>query len=351
LGDAQRFSFWEDLTIRENLRFVARMYGLPDRNARVEAALDRLGLTARGDQLAGTLSGGWKQRLALSACLLHEPSLLLLDEPTAGVDPEARREFWEELHAFAATGITVLVSTHYMDEAERCHKLAYILNGRLLAQGTPEDVVAEQALVGWSVEGPDLGALAHELRTLPGVEQIAAFEGACTSSAATRSSSMRSSRRFARTRGTGGSGYSRGSKMFIHRCATRTPHRSRTRDEPTLLLVALFGIVGKEFIQLKRDRLTFAMIVGIRSRSSCCSASRSTRIRSTCPPRCATPIAANSRAPSSRLSRTASTSISSARRMTTRISIGCSRPERSSSSSRFRRDLRVPSCAASGQRS
>jgi ABC-2 type transport system ATP-binding protein len=173
----QRFSFWEDLTIRENLRFVARMYGLPDRNARVEAALDRLGLTARGDQLAGTLSGGWKQRLALSACLLHEPSLLLLDEPTAGVDPEARREFWEELHAFAATGITVLVSTHYMDEAERCHKLAYILNGRLLAQGTPEDVVAGQALVGWSVEGPDLGALAHELRTLPGVEQIAAFGG------------------------------------------------------------------------------------------------------------------------------------------------------------------------------
>jgi ABC-2 type transport system ATP-binding protein len=173
----QRFSFWEDLTIRENLRFVARMYGMADRNARVEAALDRLGLTARGDQLAGTLSGGWKQRLALSACLLHEPSLLLLDEPTAGVDPEARREFWEELHAFAATGITVLVSTHYMDEAERCHKLAYILNGRLLAQGTVEEVVAGQALVGWSVAGPDLASLARDLRALAGVEQIAAFGG------------------------------------------------------------------------------------------------------------------------------------------------------------------------------
>jgi ABC-2 type transport system ATP-binding protein len=171
----QRFSFWEDLTIRENLTFIARMYGMPDRVARVDAALDRLGLLERGDQLAGTLSGGWKQRLALAACLLHDPELLLLDEPTAGVDPEARREFWEELHAFAATGITVLVSTHYMDEAERCHKLAYILNGRLLAQGTAEEVVAKQALVGWSVGGPELATLAAELRQLPSVEQIAAF--------------------------------------------------------------------------------------------------------------------------------------------------------------------------------
>ena len=171
----QRFSFWEDLTIRENLTFVARMYGLPDRVARVDAALDRLGLVERGDQLAGTLSGGWKQRVALAACLLHDPQLLLLDEPTAGVDPEARREFWEELHAFAATGITVLVSTHYMDEAERCHKLAYILNGRLLAQGTADEVVASQKLVGWAVDGPHLAALADELRGLPSVEQIAAF--------------------------------------------------------------------------------------------------------------------------------------------------------------------------------
>ena len=173
----QRFSFWEDLTIRENLRFVARMYGMADRDAHVEKALDRLGLTKRGNQLAGTLSGGWKQRLALAACLLHEPQLLLLDEPTAGVDPEARREFWEELHAFAATGISVLVSTHYMDEAERCHKLAYILNGRLLAQGTVLEVVAGQHLVGWSVEGPDLPSLARDVRSLPAVEQVAAFGG------------------------------------------------------------------------------------------------------------------------------------------------------------------------------
>jgi len=171
----QRFSFWDDLTIRENLRFIARMYGMAEQREKVEAALERLGLAARGDQLAGTLSGGWKQRLALAACVLHEPQLLLLDEPTAGVDPKARREFWEELHRFAAAGITVLVSTHYMDEAERCHKLAYILNGRLLAQGTAADVTAGQALVGWTVEGPDLASLADKLRTLPSVEQVAAF--------------------------------------------------------------------------------------------------------------------------------------------------------------------------------
>ena len=171
----QRFSFWEDLTIRENLRFVARMYGMDDRDKRVEATLKELGLTARGDQLAGTLSGGWKQRLALAACLLHEPQLLLLDEPTAGVDPKARRDFWEELHALAARGITVLVSTHYMDEAERCHKLGYILNGRLLVQGTAREVIASQPLVTWEVSGPDLPALAERLRKFPAVEQVAAF--------------------------------------------------------------------------------------------------------------------------------------------------------------------------------
>ncbi len=171
----QAFSFWVDLTIRENLRFIARMYGMADRRAKVEAALERLGLAPRGDQLAGTLSGGWKQRLALAACVLHEPQLLLLDEPTAGVDPKARREFWEELHRFAAAGITVLVSTHYMDEAERCHKLAYILNGRLLAKGTAAEVTESQALVGWSVEGPDLASLADKLHALPSVEQVAAF--------------------------------------------------------------------------------------------------------------------------------------------------------------------------------
>ena len=171
----QRFSFWEDLTIRENLHFIARMYGMKDARPKVDEALEHLGLTPRADQLAGALSGGWKQRLALAACLLHDPKLLLLDEPTAGVDPKARRDFWEELHALAAKGITVLVSTHYMDEAERCHKLGYILNGKLLVQGTAQEVIASQSLTTWSVTGDELPALAERLRAIPAVEQVAAF--------------------------------------------------------------------------------------------------------------------------------------------------------------------------------
>jgi ABC-2 type transport system ATP-binding protein len=171
----QRFSFWDDLTIRENLRFVARMYGMTDERKKVDTALQQLGLARRANQLAGTLSGGWKQRLALAACLLHDPQLLLLDEPTAGVDPKARREFWEELHAFAARGITVLVSTHYMDEAERCHKLGYILYGRLLVQGTAQEVIASQSLYTWAVTADDLPVLAERVRALPAVEEVAAF--------------------------------------------------------------------------------------------------------------------------------------------------------------------------------
>src|SRR4051812_41618060 len=138
----QRFSLYEDLTIAENLQFTARVYGLDRRAERVTAALDRLGLTARRDQLAGSLSGGWKQRLALASATLHEPKLLLLDEPTAGVDPKARRTFWDEIHALAAEGLTVLVSTHYMDEAERCHEIAYISYGKLIARGAADEVVA-----------------------------------------------------------------------------------------------------------------------------------------------------------------------------------------------------------------
>jgi len=171
----QRFSFWEDLTIRENLDFVARMYGLGDRRKRVTVALSGLGLTARANQLAGTLSGGWKQRLALAACLLHDPDLLLLDEPTAGVDPAARRDFWEELHLLSARGISVLVSTHYMDEAERCHKLAYIFDGNLLAQGTAPEVVANQGLSTWQVYGENLVGLSEALKNAPGVDQTVLF--------------------------------------------------------------------------------------------------------------------------------------------------------------------------------
>ncbi len=171
----QRFSLWEDLTIRENLDFVARMYGMPNRRAAVAAGIAQLGLEARAGQLAGSLSGGWKQRLSLAACMLHSPRLLLLDEPTAGVDPQARRDFWEEIHALAATGISVLVSTHYMDEAERCHRLAYIAYGRLLATGTVEEVIAAQALSSYVVTGPQLGRYAEALRKEAGVGHVTQF--------------------------------------------------------------------------------------------------------------------------------------------------------------------------------
>jgi ABC-2 type transport system ATP-binding protein len=152
----QRFGLYEDLSIAENLDFIARVYQLDDRRRRVGDALERLGLTSRQKQLAGTLSGGWKQRLALAACLLHDPELLLLDEPTAGVDPKARRDFWREIHALAADGITVLVSTHYMDEAERCHRLVYISYGKMLAAGTAPEVIEQAGLRTWAVHGPRL---------------------------------------------------------------------------------------------------------------------------------------------------------------------------------------------------
>ena len=174
----QRFSFWEDLTIAENLDFVARMYQMKNRREAVDRALEALGLQSRAKQLTGSLSGGWKQRLALAACMLHEPKLLLLDEPTAGVDPTARRDFWEELHRLAAKGISVLVSTHYMDEAERCHKLAYIAYGKLLAQGTANEVIASQNLATWSIHGQHLSALSERLRKTPGIDQTVVFGSA-----------------------------------------------------------------------------------------------------------------------------------------------------------------------------
>jgi len=171
----QGFSLYQDLSIAENLEFVARMYAVRDRSRRVAQTLERLGLASRSRSLAGTLSGGWKQRLALAACLLHDPKLLLLDEPTAGVDPGARRDFWDHIHALAHEGITVLVSTHYMDEAERCHALAYIAYGKLLAHGTAREVVAGAGLATWELEGTDPIALAQELRGRPGVEMVVPF--------------------------------------------------------------------------------------------------------------------------------------------------------------------------------
>jgi ABC-2 type transport system ATP-binding protein len=171
----QRFSLYEDLSIQENLEFVARVYGLAEPQREARAAIERLGLAGRERQLAGTLSGGWKQRLALGACILPKPELLLLDEPTAGVDPKARREFWSEIHALAADGMTVLVSTHYMDEAERCHEIAYIAYGRLLARGSIEEVIRRSHLKTYTVSGPDLQSLAEKLVGIPGVDMVAPF--------------------------------------------------------------------------------------------------------------------------------------------------------------------------------
>ncbi len=171
----QRFSFWEDLSIRENLEFVARVYEVPDGGTRVNETIARLGLEHRQTQLAGELSGGWKQRLALAACMLHSPKLLLLDEPTSGVDPEARRDFWEEIHTLSETGITVLVSTHYMDEAERCDRIVYILNGKLIARGTVQEVIAQSGLITFIVEGDGVRRLIAALRKAPGVEYVAFF--------------------------------------------------------------------------------------------------------------------------------------------------------------------------------
>jgi ABC-2 type transport system ATP-binding protein len=170
----QRFSFYEDLSIRENLDFVARLYAMPNRRQAVQAGMEELGLADRANQLAGTLSGGWKQRLALAACMLHRPRLLLLDEPTAGVDPKARRDFWDEIHRLAGQGISVLVSTHYMDEAARCHRLAYIAYGNLLASGSPEALIAQSGLASFDVKD-DNPALADRLRQLPGVQQVVAM--------------------------------------------------------------------------------------------------------------------------------------------------------------------------------
>jgi ABC-2 type transport system ATP-binding protein len=171
----QRFGLYEDLSIRENLEFLARLYELPRRREAVDRTLERLGLATRQKQLAGALSGGWKQRLALAACLMHEPRLLLLDEPTAGVDPKARRDFWDQIHALAAEGITVLVSTHYMDEAERCHELVYIAYGKVLARGTEAEIVSQAGLVVWAVQGEGLAALTAPLKAAPGVLSVAAF--------------------------------------------------------------------------------------------------------------------------------------------------------------------------------
>ena len=171
----QKFSYWEDLSIRENLDFVARVYELANRKHVVDEALETLGLTSRASQLARSLSGGWKQRLALAACMLRHPKLLLLDEPTAGVDPSARRDFWEELHELASKGVSVLISTHYMDEAERCHKLAYIAYGNLLAQGSAKNIIQTQGLSTYEIQGENLMDISKFLERHEAIEQTVIF--------------------------------------------------------------------------------------------------------------------------------------------------------------------------------
>ena len=171
----QKFGLYDDLSIRQNLDFIARLFALPQRRAAVDQALDELGLRERHHQLAGALSGGWKQRLALAACLIHRPRLLLLDEPTAGVDPKARRDFWDQIHRLAGQGITVLVSTHYMDEAERCHELVYIAYGRVLARGTEADILQAAGLTVYEITGAIAAAQLAALGDAPGVDSVAPF--------------------------------------------------------------------------------------------------------------------------------------------------------------------------------
>jgi len=171
----QKFSLWEDLTIRENLNFVARVYDVPDLEHRVAETLEHLGLSARAHQLAGSLSGGWKQQLALAACMIHDPELLLLDEPTSGVDPKARREFWDNIHELADRGVTILVSTHYMDEAIQCDYIAYIAYGHKLIDAPYAEIISQVGLYTWRVEGAGLSQIARKLKENPQVEQVTRF--------------------------------------------------------------------------------------------------------------------------------------------------------------------------------
>ena len=171
----QKFSFYEDLTVFENLDLVATLYEMPNPREVVRDIMDHMGLADRRDQLAGQLSGGWKQRLALAACVLHEPQLLLLDEPTAGVDAKARREFWDLIHDMAGDGLTVLVSTHYMDEAERCNRIVYLADGHIVVQGNGEDLSHHSGLITFEATGQNIDAAARSLRRMPGVEAAAVF--------------------------------------------------------------------------------------------------------------------------------------------------------------------------------
>ena len=260
----QRFSLYQDLSVRENLEFVARIYGLRDPSRAAREMVEHLGLSGREDQIAGRLSGGWKQRLALGACTLPSPQLLLLDEPTAGVDPKARREFWNEIHALAAHGLTVLVSTHYMDEAERCHEIAYIAYGELLVHGTVDEVVRQSNLTTYSVKGDDMPALAAVLEKTPSVDSVAPFgtslhvsgrdqaalEAAIAISQRSKAP-MDRDRAVARGRLHRADGAGEGQHAMTAAAETRGGGFWRR----------VGAMIRKEFVQLRRDRITFATII------------------------------------------------------------------------------------------
>lgn len=172
----QKFSFYEDLSVEENLHFIAKVYNVDRRKARIDALLSDMGLMARKNQLTGELSGGWKQRVALTACLLHDPDLLLLDEPTSGVDPMARRMFWDTIHMLSERGITTFVSTHYMEEALYCTRLAYLANSKLVVTGTVQDVVDASGVHAWQIEGAVTMPLLQKIKSMPEIEQATLLE-------------------------------------------------------------------------------------------------------------------------------------------------------------------------------
>ena len=272
----QRFSLYQDLSVRENLEFVARLYGIDNPVAAARAMIERLGLNGREEQLAGELSGGWKQRLALGACTLPNPQLLLLDEPTAGVDPKARREFWNEIHALAAQGLTVLVSTHYMDEAERCHEIAYIAYGVLLAHGTVPEVIAQAHLVTYTVSARDsqtLTKLGDELAGTPGRRHGGAVRHEPARLRPRRGGARSGDRALSRARRSHLDALGRDARRRVHRpdepgagqfpmtvAAPTEPARRSRRGE---FWRRSWAMLVKEFIQLKRDRVSFAMIIMI----------------------------------------------------------------------------------------
>ncbi len=271
----QRFSLYQDLSVRENLEFVARLYGMRDARGAAHDMIKRLGLSGRDEQLAGELSGGWKQRLALGACTLPNPQLLLLDEPTAGVDPKARRDFWNEIHALAADGLTVLVSTHYMDEAERCHEIAYIAYGHLLAHGTVDEVIAKSALSTYTVTGDELHTLAG-----PAHRPTRHRHGGTVRHQPARVGPRQGRARchhctLPRQQGIALAALSAVAGGRLHRpddplegqfpmSVTSAPDHSRDSSEPSFgFWRRSYAMVVKEFIQLRRDRVSFAMIVMI----------------------------------------------------------------------------------------